>query len=161
MNSGQAIPRELIKWLDSLDLTYSVKNVRRDLATGFTAAEIVSRYYPSELNVYNIDNGLKFDKRKDNWEQISKLLLKKEFILEKSEYEQIYNQAPNAAHRFLCRLYEFFTKKKLNLDKLEKLPKINVKQEVPSYAKPTNCQLAKDKELVRIIDEDEKKFRTL
>ena len=52
MNSGQTIPRELIKWLDSLDLAYSVRNVRRDIANGFIIAEILSRYFPKEVNIY-------------------------------------------------------------------------------------------------------------
>lgn len=68
MNQGQTIPREIIKWLDSLDLTYQVKNVRRDLANGFVVAEILSRYYPKEINTGSIDNGLKRERRKDNWE---------------------------------------------------------------------------------------------
>eukprot|EP00825_Cyclidium_porcatum_P051511 TRINITY_DN949_c0_g1_i1.p1 TRINITY_DN949_c0_g1~~TRINITY_DN949_c0_g1_i1.p1 ORF type:complete len:805 (-),score=152.08 TRINITY_DN949_c0_g1_i1:109-2523(-) len=88
-------------------------------------------------------------------------LIKKEFGLDRFEYEQIFNQAPHAAYKFVCKLYEFLTKKKLNLDKLEKLPKINLKPEVPSYARPTNSLLAKDKELIRIIDDDEKKMKTL
>lgn len=70
MNQGETIPRQMIKWLDSLDLAYSIRNVRRDLANGFIVAEILSRYYPKEVTIYSFDNGLKKDKRKDNWEQI-------------------------------------------------------------------------------------------
>lgn len=150
MNSGNTIPRELIKWLDSLDLAYSVRNVRRDMANGFIVAEILSRFYPKEVNIYSFGNGLKKDQRKDNWEQISKLLSKKDFEVSVNDYEAIYNQAENAAYQFLCRLYEFLAHKKLNL---EKKPKINKSPEsIPSYAKPTANALASNRELVRIVD---------
>ena len=50
------------------------------------------------------------------------------------------------------------TKKKL---KLEQRPKaVTLEQEVPSYAKITANTLAKDRELVRIVDVDEKYKRT-
>jgi len=52
MNGSVALPRDVINWLDSLDLAYSVRNVRRDLANGFVVAEILSRYFPREVNIY-------------------------------------------------------------------------------------------------------------
>ena len=58
----------MIKWLDSMDLSYQVRNLRRDIANGFIVAEILSRYCPKEVKIYTFDNGLKKDKRKDNWE---------------------------------------------------------------------------------------------
>lgn len=50
-----------------MDLAYSLRNVRRDLANGFMVAEILSRSFPSEISIYSFDNGLKKEKKKDNW----------------------------------------------------------------------------------------------
>ena len=181
------LPRPLIKWLDSLDLAYSIRNPRRDLANGFIIAEILARRYPTEINIYTIYNGLQTDQKRDNWELISKLLSKKEFPLKKEEYEQIYNYVPDVAYRFLIRLYEFLNRRKLpgivtkpgknteqptkeatlnansnNIKKLEIIlneSKRN-RENLPGYAKPTAALLTRDRELTRIIDNREKFSKT-
>ncbi|KAL4471200.1 hypothetical protein ABPG72_007567 [Tetrahymena utriculariae] len=162
MNASQALPREIIQWLDSLDLAYQVRNVRRDLANGFVIAEILSRYFPREVNIYTYDNGQRLERRRDNWEQISKLLLKKSFLIAPEDYEPIYNQAPEAAFVFLQKLYEFTTRRKLNQDKKPKKSGEEEDEEYnpPAYLKPTGATLARDRELTRITDNDLREART-
>lgn len=61
------------------------------------------------------------------------------------------NLAPDQALNLLFRLYEFLTKKKLNLANRTIVP-----EETPLYTKPTASHLAKDRELSRIVDNDKK-----
>lgn len=71
--SRAAIPREVSKWFDKLDLTYSVRNLTRDLANGFVVAEIISRHI-ADVDIYQFYNGLDIEKRKNNWSRIAEIL---------------------------------------------------------------------------------------
>jgi len=54
------------------------------------------------------------NRRRDNWEQITKVLSKREYTIKSDEYEPIFNQAPDVAETFLFKLYEFLTHKKVD-----------------------------------------------
>ena len=84
-----AIPREISKWFDKLDLTYSVRNLTRDLANGFVVAEILSRYYPKEVDIYQYYNGLRIEKRKDNWKRNCEVLSRHGKIIIIEDYEPV------------------------------------------------------------------------
>lgn len=63
---------------------------------------------------------------------------------------------------FLTKLYEFTTRRKLNLDKRPKQTGQEDEEDYPppAYLKPTGATLARDRELTRIKDNDEREART-
>ena len=66
------MPREVLQWFDTLDLSYAIRNPKIDLANGFIIAQIITRKYPNELSILTFYNAQKKEKKIDNWQQIQK-----------------------------------------------------------------------------------------
>ena len=147
------IPREVSKWLQSLDLSYKVTNPRRDFANGFLVAEILSRNQNIKIEMSSFVYGSSMEARKSNWHCL-KLLNKKNKWLPIAEKlaDDIMNEAPNVAYNFLIDLYHFFNNKKPFLlnqpDEAQIFEKYN--REVQRYMRPTAALLVKNKEIHRI-----------
>mmetsp|Transcript_16792 Transcript_16792/g.37267 ORF Transcript_16792/g.37267 Transcript_16792/m.37267 type:complete len:732 (-) Transcript_16792:647-2842(-) len=110
------LPREVLKWVQSLDLAYSVKNVRRDFSNGFLVAEIFSRYYAKDIHMHSYDNGNAAKSKKDNWTQLLKIFRRIGLaeIISEEESHWIASLEEGSAVTFLCRAYETLTQRKLS-----------------------------------------------
>ena len=114
--SGQAnLPREVLRWVQSLDLAYSVKNVRRDFSNGFLVAEIISRYYSKDISMHSYDNGDAAKKKRDNWAQLLRVFRKVHLAhtITEDQANFIACLEDGAAVEFLSKLYEELTQRTL------------------------------------------------
>jgi hypothetical protein len=108
---SRALPREMMLWLQSLNLTYKIVNPKRDLANGWIFAQILSRYPEyQELEMYQIDNGMSLSKRRENWIFLQKFFKKHEIPISEDDYDQVIHQAPNAAYNLLKKFYMILNK---------------------------------------------------
>lgn len=109
------LPREVLRWVQSLDLAYSVKNVKRDFSNGFLVAEIFSRYYAKEVQMHSFDNGTAIKVKRDNWAQLMKLFRRVGLsdLLSEDESFPIICCEEGSAVDFITKLYETLTQRKI------------------------------------------------
>jgi len=119
---SNTLPREVLKWVQSLDLSYSVKNVKRDFANGFLVAEIFSRYFPSDISMHIFDNGSKRACRNDNWEQLLKFFKRQNIPLNRLDYEPVVVADDGAAVGLLSKVYTLLTRRTLPVFQLQEVP---------------------------------------
>ena len=121
----ESLPREVIKWIQSLDLTYSVKNIKKDFNNGFLVAQILSRYYPvtnnqaanfKAMQMHTISNELSMKARRDNWTQINKFLIKiNEVNTRIDDMETFIKNENGEILLFIISLYQELTKRHIPL----------------------------------------------
>ncbi|KAI9521470.1 hypothetical protein NQZ68_007786 [Dissostichus eleginoides] len=103
------MPREVLKWLQSLELSVYPKNVRRDFSNGFLVAEILSRYYPQDFPVHAYDNGTSLASKQRNWRQIERSLQKQNLHLMKDVIDRSIHCKPGAAELLVQEVYTLLT----------------------------------------------------
>ncbi len=114
MAAANSLPREVLKWLQGLDLSYAVKHVKRDFSNGFLVAEICARYYEGDVNLHSFSNGVGMTSKKDNWFQLERLFAKWGIELGSAEVNEIIHSKSGAAATFLLRLFTTLTNRKVS-----------------------------------------------
>lgn len=84
-----SFPREIIKWIQTLNLEYSFKDIKRDLQNGYFIAEIFSRYFPEKISMHSYKNSNSKKFKNDNWNQLKKLFDKMNFVITQRIIEEI------------------------------------------------------------------------
>ncbi|KAK2945242.1 putative camsap CH domain protein [Blattamonas nauphoetae] len=104
-----SLPREMIKWLQTLDLSVSVKNPKRDFANGFVIGEIFGRYFPREVSMHTFDTGTSQNAKSQNWEYLNRFFVKQEIPITPQMIDDTMNVRPLGTQQLLDTMYSYLT----------------------------------------------------
>lgn len=157
---ARAPRRDILKWLQSLDLSYSVKNVRRDFANGFLVAEIFSRYFPQEIQMHSFDNGLGLPRKLGNWALLERFFERKRVPISRILIDNVLHCKGDAAIPLLETIYTCLTSKKVY-----NVRPTNDDELIPPFARSTASfvikENLKDSELeTTLVDREANQNRT-
>ena len=141
MEKANSLSRELLRWIQSLDLAYSIKNVKRDFANGFLVAEIFSRYFDKAIQMHSFDNGTAIRVKKDNWGQLTKFFKKQGLdMVTNEEVTSIIHCEEGAVANFIKRVYQTLTQRVV-----QEVVKRPDREAPPPYMRNTGTKVLKDK----------------
>ncbi|XP_026213850.1 spermatogenesis-associated protein 4 [Anabas testudineus] len=103
------LPREIHKWLQSLDLSFYPKTVRRDFSNGYLVAEMFSHYYPQDFPKQLYDKGTSLTAKQKNWSRIERSLQKQNRHLTKEVVDGTIHCKPGAAELLVHEVYTILT----------------------------------------------------
>mmetsp|Transcript_11786 Transcript_11786/g.26185 ORF Transcript_11786/g.26185 Transcript_11786/m.26185 type:complete len:824 (-) Transcript_11786:130-2601(-) len=155
--AASPLPREVVKWVQGLDLSFAVKNPKRDFSNGFLVAEILSRYYPKDVNVLNYENGLRLAAKVNNWEQLFRMFRKKGIPIGKYDFDPVMHGAPGAAVAFILKLYQLLTKRAVRFAP----PDRTDATAVPAFMRDTASRRLKAHEIARVADTVERTIKAI
>uniref|UniRef100_A0A3Q4H9H9 Spermatogenesis associated 4 n=1 Tax=Neolamprologus brichardi TaxID=32507 RepID=A0A3Q4H9H9_NEOBR len=101
------LPREVVKWLQTLDLAFYPLNVRRDFSSGYLVAQIFSHYYPRDFSLHSYDRGTSLSAKQWNWSQIER---KRNLYLKKEAIDGTIHCKPGAAELLVLEVYTILSK---------------------------------------------------
>ncbi|KAK3100467.1 hypothetical protein FSP39_020512 [Pinctada imbricata] len=106
------LPREVLKWIQSLDLTWQIKQPKWDLTNGYLVAEIFSWYFPQDIQMHSYNNGTSLDSKLKNW-SLLKLFIKRHKLEIPDELVEGTIHCKEGAAALLCeKIYEMLTNRK-------------------------------------------------
>eukprot|EP00971_Amphidinium_carterae_P035273 694348-Amphidinium_carterae.1 len=155
--AASPLPREVVKWVQGLDLSFAVKNPKRDFSNGFLVAEILSRYYPKDVNVLNYENGLRLAAKVNNWEQLFRMFRKKGIPIGKYDFDPVMHGAPGAAVAFILKLYQLLTKRAVRFAPPDRTDATSV----PAFMRDTASRRLKAHEIARVADTVERTIKAI
>ncbi|XP_072262177.1 spermatogenesis-associated protein 4 [Pyxicephalus adspersus] len=107
------VPRDVLRWLQSLDLSFSPKNFRRDFSNGYITAEIFYWYYPEDIQLHSFHNGTSLATKLGNWSQLEKFFQKRKLNVSKELIDGTIHCKPGAAELLLQETYVMLTNRRI------------------------------------------------
>ncbi|XP_075045595.1 spermatogenesis-associated protein 4 [Mixophyes fleayi] len=107
------VPRDVLRWLQSLDLSFSPKNFRRDFSNGYITAEIMYWYYPEDIQLHSFGNGTSLATKLGNWSQLEKFFMKRKLNVSKELIDGTIHCKPGAAEILLQEIYVMLTNRRV------------------------------------------------
>ncbi|PAA92769.1 hypothetical protein BOX15_Mlig008018g1 [Macrostomum lignano] len=110
------LSRDVLKWLQSLDLSSQIKNPKWDFANGYLVAEILFWYFPREIFMHSYINGNSLESKVKNWTLLKEFFKRHQFCLPEKLIEGTLHCKEDAAILLINLLFEILTRKSGNLD---------------------------------------------
>ncbi|XP_053311275.1 spermatogenesis-associated protein 4 [Spea bombifrons] len=107
------VPRDVLRWLQSLDLSSPPKNFRRDLSNGYVIAEIFYWYFSEDIQLPSYSNGTSLATKLGNWSQLEKFFSKRNLNISKELIEGTLHSKPGAAELLLQDVYVMLTNRRI------------------------------------------------
>ncbi|XP_074129550.1 spermatogenesis-associated protein 4 [Sminthopsis crassicaudata] len=140
------LPRAVLRWLLSMELTYYPKNINRDFSNGFLLAEIFSIYYPRDLKLITFENGNSLKSKLANWAQLEKFFSKKHFKIPKELIHGTLHSIPGVPEILIQDIYSLLTKQQIKniQDSYVNFTDCNYQINLPLVLKTTASQFIKN-----------------
>ncbi|ESN92404.1 hypothetical protein HELRODRAFT_103762 [Helobdella robusta] len=103
---SELMPRDVLKWVHSLDLTRNITNPQWDLSSGFIIGQMLYRYFPNVVPLYRFHDGSKLEYRLFNWTLIKQILNKVGISVPTLMLDATAHCKFGAARMTLIKLYE-------------------------------------------------------
>eukprot|EP00672_Neobodo_designis_P015714 CAMPEP_0174829460 /NCGR_PEP_ID=MMETSP1114-20130205/1938_1 /TAXON_ID=312471 /ORGANISM="Neobodo designis, Strain CCAP 1951/1" /LENGTH=952 /DNA_ID=CAMNT_0016063209 /DNA_START=37 /DNA_END=2896 /DNA_ORIENTATION=- len=144
-----SLPREIVRWLQTLDLPQQVRHPRRDMANGYLAAEICARYW-GNVDLHQYDNGTSTRVKESNWKALNKAMAKNNAGLPAGLVADVIAAKEDAGRQLLETLYAMFTNRVVQRAAPIEHAEL---QQLPTYVKTqhmTDAQMAQQQEHLRM-----------
>ncbi|XP_002735132.1 spermatogenesis-associated protein 4-like [Saccoglossus kowalevskii] len=141
------LPREVLKWLQSLDLSFPVRNVRRDFSNGFLIAEIFSWYFQQDIQMHSYDNGKSLPTKLGNWSQLERFFKREGLDIPHELVDGTIHCKPDAAELLVQLIYTKLTNrtiKRVQLDHEIDFTDRAYQVKLPLHARSTASQSVKN-----------------
>nr|UYO08642.1 spermatogenesis-associated 4 [Strongylocentrotus intermedius] len=140
------LPRDVFKWIQSLDLTFPIKNVRRDFSNGYLVAEIFSWYFPEDIQMHSYGNSSGLQGKLGNWSLLRTFFKKRGLEIPYELIDGTIHCRPDAAELLVQYLYSKLTNRKLKrlaLDRDIDFTDHHYQQTLPIHARNTAAMAVK------------------